>query len=49
VRGRGGEGGDHDLGDLKMTNKRKQATILNRLIDYVGTTINKPSPSFDPK
>jgi hypothetical protein len=27
----------------------KQATILNRLIDYVGTTMNKPSPSFDPK
>jgi hypothetical protein len=48
-RGEGRRGRDHHLGDLNMTNKTKQAIILNRLIDYVGTTINKPSPSFDPK
>jgi hypothetical protein len=50
VRRRGGEArGDHDLGDLNMRNKRNKLSSLIGLIDYVGTTMNKPSPRFDPK
>jgi hypothetical protein len=49
VRGEGRGRGGPWFGRSQHEKQMKQATILNRLIDYVGATINKPSPKLWPQ